>query len=376
MRDISCKPKPGYNCFFSSGQVQYEIDKVSTGASGSVELIATVRNPLPSHARNNSIEASATIYASGPTGSPEDTFAVDRDAIATRPDLVVRAYYDQFMPQPGKRVTYTLFFSNPGRIDTEGVYVDALPHPNTQPDETANRPEWERVGDRRYRHWIGPLDAGEIGQRVFVVTLNNDPFRPETTDFDAAFSIRDDGLTPDAEPGDNDFHAPLGVPNLIVASAYAQPQVWSGQPGWLYVDVKNIGSGTACGIYNPQGCTPFALDAFIDVMVPPPSFPILTYGDCYVWVDPVDAGVKSTVQISFTLDAGLSLQPGYCLLSGGEEIDNIWLKVDNWQEGAPPYPAEYGLVPESNESDNVFGPIVSNPTFLPVVMRRYSPPPR
>ena len=46
-----------------------------------------------------------------------------------------------------------------------------------------------------------------------------------------------------------------------------------------------------------------------------------------------------------------------------------WL--DNWDPAQPPYPAEFGLVPESNESDNVLGPYSRGPAiFLPVFILR------
>lgn len=367
VEQVGCEPPSDCVGIPDQERLVHHIGPLRSGESGVFHLVATVKDPLPAHAR--SIIASAVISATSPVDPSGDTYAEDEDPIATRPDLVVEADYEDLMPWPGKQVVYALEYSNRGHIGTTGVYIDAIQHPNTKFDKSASTPGWQLVSDGRYRQERGMLGYLDSGELVFVVTLDA-PFTSGMTDFDANFAIRDDGLSGlDDKPADNDFNAPLGVPNLVIETVLAQPQVWSGKPGFLWAVVKNIGSGKACGVYNPDGCTPFALDVFLDATVPPPSFPILAFGDCYVFVDPIDPGLKRTAVISFTLDPGLQFQPGFC---SATELDEIWLKVDNWDPDEPPRPEEFGLVPESEENDNVFGPFVPRPpVFLPILMHNY-----
>jgi uncharacterized repeat protein (TIGR01451 family) len=364
VEQVGCEPPS--NCVWNGGQLFYSVGPLRTGDRGFFHMVATVRDPLPAHAR--SIIASAVISASSPVDPSGDTYAEDEDPIATGPDLHIEAEYEDIMPRPGKQVVYTLEYGNTGHIATTGVYIEAIKHPNTDLDKNASTPGWVRESGGRYRYDLGELDYLDDGEILFAVTLPDAPFTSETTDFDALFVIRDDGLSgQDADPDDNDFYAPLGVPNLVIERALAHSQVWEGQPGILEVVVKNVGSGTACGVSNPGVCTWFALDVFLDATVPPPSFPILAFGDCYAQLAPIDPGVKATVQISFTLNPSLQFDPGYC---GATKFDDVWLKVDNWDPDEPPYPESYGLVPESEENDNVFGPFVPlPPVYLPVIVR-------
>jgi hypothetical protein len=70
--------------------------------------------------------------------------------------------------------------------------------------------------------------------------------------------------------------------------------------------------------------------------------------------------------ISFTLDPALDYSPGYCV---AQVFNELWLKVDNWDPNADPFPADYGVVPETNEYDNVKGPIFPGQhLFLPIIM--------
>jgi hypothetical protein len=50
----------------------------------------------------------------------------------------------------------------------------------------------------------------------------------------------------------------------------------------------------------------------------------------------------------------------------------IWLKVDNWNPDILPEQDGFSLVPESNEYNNVFGPVA--PEFflyLPLILERH-----
>jgi uncharacterized repeat protein (TIGR01451 family) len=269
------------------------------------------------------------------------------------------------MPQPGKQVTYDVTYDNRGHIASTNVELEAISPPNSAFIPQLSDSCWVPQDEGRFSCHLDELGFGDQGSAVFVVTLPDAPFTPDMTDFDASFAIRDDGRSgEDDNPGNNTFMAPLGVPNLKIGAVVAEHPIWAGHPGRLFVSVFNAGSGFACGVYNPYGCTDFALDLFLDPATPPVSYPIEEYGDCYVFVDPIGPGQSRTAVVTFTSDPGLLNRSGFC---ASRVLEEIWLKVDNWDPAQPPYPAEFGLVPESNEGDNVSGPYSRGPAlFLPV----------
>jgi hypothetical protein len=359
VKDITCSPIS--DCQVQGGQVFYDIGRLPGGDSDTVRLLVTVRDPLPAGALG--ITATAIIDTPTPGDPPEGNTAQDADEISTRPDLVVVADYEDVMPYPGKRVTYTVHYSNEGHIATTGVVITATRAPHTFFRPGASDPEWTAVGGGQFRYEIGDHDYAEGGDSVFVVVLT-DEFTPTVTNFDATFVIQDSGVSgEDANPDDNVFLASLGIPNLRIDRVVADADIWVGQPGLLRVTLRNTGAGPACGVYNPAGCSSFSLDLFPDSMTPPDSYPIKDFGECYVFVPSIPAHSVETAVISFTTGSWQN-QSGFC---GVRTMRELWLKVDNWDPDAPPYPAESGLVPEYNEFDNVRGPVVPGyDIFLPM----------
>ena len=275
------------------------------------------------------------------------------------------------MPWPGKRITYAVQYENKGQITSTGVVITATQHPNTTFKANASDECWLHQGGGLYRCVLGRLRYNETGARLFKVALPSTPFTSETTDFDVFFEIGDDGGSgKDENPDDNKFAAPLGVPDLVITKIIAQPSIWNGQPGFLWAIIKNRGAGKACGTYNPAGCTGFALDLFLDPETPPPSYPIEGYGDCYVLVEPIESGFAETAVISFTtLPPALWPNPdgnGFC---PAQTLSKIWAKVDNWDPTQPPLPADYGLVPETDEDNNVRPKEPGQDLFLPIFFR-------
>ena len=348
VENVTCEPTA--KCNVNGSTVTYAIGTVLGGDAGTVYMYATVRDPLPAGA--GSIIASAIINTPTPGDPPDGNSAQDVDEIATRPDLQVTADYMDIMPWPGKRVTFTLHYSNEGRIATTGVAITATEDPHTTFQQAASDPDWHALGNGRYRYDVGDMDYLSSGTLDFVVTLTTGNFTPAMTSFDTIFEIQDDGGSgEDANPDDNVLQARIGVPNLVVDGADVEPSIWRGNPGWITITIRNKGTGPACGVYLPEvGCTGFAIDPFLDPVSPPGSFPIEEFGDCYAFVDPIGSGLTMQVAMSFTLDPALQFSEGYCKAG---LVREIWLKVDNWDPDADPFPADYGIVPESNEFDNV-----------------------
>jgi uncharacterized repeat protein (TIGR01451 family) len=280
----------------------------------------------------------------------------------------VVADYQDIMPYPGKRVTYTVHYSNEGHIATVGVVVVAT-QPNNTTYEQDGSDDWVPQGDGRYTYTVGNLDYNESGELSFVVTLTTTHFTTAMTNFDATFEIYDAGVSgDDSDPSSNVHEALLGVPNLVIEDVSADGTIWAGLPGFLTVTVRNTGTSVSCGV-NPNGeCTTFSLEPFFDPVTPPPSYPIDKFGDCFFYVSPIQAGLAETAVFSFTLNPSLpGYNSGYCRAT---KIKEIWLKVDNWDIRPPYRPDAYGWVPEFNEYDNVFGPVTpAYSIYLPVVLR-------
>jgi hypothetical protein len=358
---------PASHCEVGSGEVVYDLGVVDGGVSGSVLMIATVRDPLPAGAIGE-IVATAVIDTPTPGDPPGDNVAQDVDGIATRPDLVVVADYEEVMPYPGKRVTFTVDYSNEGHIATTGVAITVTQPQYTTYDPHASSP-WLDLGDGRYRYPVGALDYNEGESLLFVVTLPPEVFTTTMTDFDATFGIYDDGKSGiDGQLSNNLFPARLGVPNLVIEKVVADPSIWEGGPGYLTFTVRNAGTGLACGIYGGDGeCKVFSVDAFLDPKTPPLSYPIEKFGQCFVYVDPIYGGLSRTVMISFTTGDWQN-KSGFCEAT---VFGEFWLHTDNWDPVNYDI-ALYGRVPESNEFDNVFGPL-TRPyyVYLPVTIKNH-----
>jgi hypothetical protein len=293
VEDVGCVP----SCAPSGGNLIYAIGTLPGGVSGSVLLTAKVKHPLPAGA--DSIVASAIIATSTPGDPSQGNAGQDVDLITTRPDLVVTADYEDVKPWPGKRVTYTIRYENLEPIATTLVTLTVKTHPDTEFQKKGSTGGWAEDGDNYY-FYLPVLGYSQSGELVFVVTLT-DTFSTETTDFDVTFEIDDSGVSgPDANPINNVYYAWLGVPDLVIEDVQVDPSVWAGEPGYVEVTVKNIGTGWACTIYNASGCFGFNLDPFLDPDEPPPSFPIKGFGDCYVEFPALPPGVARTAEISFT----------------------------------------------------------------------------
>jgi uncharacterized repeat protein (TIGR01451 family) len=365
--DVTCSVAVPADCQVMGGQVVFDIGTVPGGQGGFGTVNVTVEDPLPAGAE--SLVAWATISTVTPGDPPANNDAQDVDLIATRPDLEVMASYLYTMPMPGKRVTYTVHYGNQGHIATTGVGITATQPPNTVFQKFASDAGWVSQGDGLYHYEVGDLDYDEGDELLFVVTLTTTHFTPGMSNFDGVFEIHDDGRSgDDADPSSNSFVASMGVPNLLIEDVVADPSIWVSQPGFLTVTVRNVGTGTACGVFPPeQGCSWFSLELFLDPVTPPASYPIEKYGECFYYVAPIHPGLAETVVFSFTLGPWQNL-PGFC---GVRVLNELWLHTDNWDPNTWPWPAEYGMVPEFNELDNVYGPVTpSQYLYLPVIMRK------
>jgi len=181
--------------------------------------------------------------------------------------------------------------------------------------------------------------------------------------FTNTFSIRDNGPGGLSIAGATQ-NTTLGVPDLIVESVTFSPStIAAGQKFTATIVVRNEGLGRACNPKSPV-CGSFSVDAFIDPPSAPSSFPFSgSYGDAFAYISPLNPGLTATVKIpnlSFT----------------AEQDFILYFKVDNWDcnDGSNPcvpIGAQHGLVPESDEYNNVLGPVdvSSNLIYIPALLK-------
>ena len=356
VENVGCVPSAG--CQWLGGQLHFDLGTVAGGESGDVQVVATVRDPLPAGASGLTVTVVLTTVTPG--DAPGDNTAQDYDAIATRPDLHLRTDYHSHTPYPGKRLTYTVHYSNTGHIATTGVGISVTLSPHVTFDAGASS-AWQSLGDRRYWYDVGNLDYNQSGTLWIVVTLPQDRFAPSMANFDAAFEIYDDGGSgADANQSDNLFLAPLGVPDIVIEGIEVNlSSLLSHQTGsHVTVTLKNVGTNMACNPVDGNGpdfCGPFYVDLYINPdPAPPPYGP--PFGDAYYdRAGPITPG--QSIQVSFY---------PFALPQRVEAPVTLYVRVDNFELSRP-----YGLVPEYDEDNNVYGPvIVGYGIYLPVILRR------
>jgi hypothetical protein len=220
---------------------------------------------------------------------------------------------------------------------------------------TGTPPGWTKIGPSDWRS-IGDLAAGQNGSVTYVLKLPA-TYTPDMRAFTVTFTIQDGG--PGGLPKAQDQKTPLiGVPDLSIARVIVPP-VLAGQKFTATLIISNSGLGTACNtsaLYKYGLCLGLYVDAFIDPATPPPSYPFASYGNPFAGVPPIAAGLTATV---FITDIQFAPNQDHIL----------FFKVDNYGCGGTsclPVGSKGGLVPESNEYNNVF-PMPR--VYLPLVLK-------
>lgn len=348
--------QPAGLCTRTGNQVTFELDTVAGGAVGAVYVIVKVVDPLP--AGLHSIEAAATINTATPGDLPNDNTDQDQDAVVTRPDLQIHAGYDDHTPYPGKRLTYAVQYSNTGHIAATGVVISVTLSEHVT-YESGLSSGWQALGGGHFRYTVNTLDYNQKGDLVLVVTLPEDVFTPEMENFDAVFEIYDSGGSGvDGNLTNNHELSPLGVPDVIVESVQVNwATLLSHQMGQhITVTLKNQGSGIACNPIGalPDFCGPFYVDVYFNPNPAPPAYGP-PYGLAYYdKAGPIYPGQSLIVPVyPFQLPANI------------QSPIAIYVWVDNYELNRP-----YGLAPEYNEGNNVYGPVVQDYNiYLPLVLR-------
>jgi hypothetical protein len=334
----------------------FTLGTVNASSSNSVMLIANVNPTLPPGLP--AITAVAGIHTTTPGDDPADNFAQDADSITTVPSLALSVGFDSTTPYETKIVTYTIRYTNTSAMDTTGVVITVT----RSPFVTDLSSGWSANGtDQSFS--VGYLSAFGTGMVTYVVSLPI-TFTFAMTSFVNLFAVHDDG--PGGLPVASAMSATaIGVPDLVIESVSLSPgKVIAGQKFTATVTIRNQGTGRAC---NPnssacingsttQGGT--LLDAFINPPSPPSSYGyvngyvVVVGGPPYYVAYPLGPGLTETIVIT-----GLSFAVN--------QVPILYLKIDNYGcldrfgnviPACSPSNGLRGLVPESNEYNNVFGP--------------------
>ena len=334
---------------------------VNAGADGAVTLTVRVSPTLPAGLR--AITNTARIRTTTAGDDPANNLAQDVDDISTVPVLDLGVAFTSTTPYPTKIITYTLRYTNTSDMDTTGVVVSATKSPYVSYVPSGSS-VWTFAGGDVYTYSVGNLAARASGVLTYIVNLPY-PFTAEMEAFTNTFAMQDDG--PGGITVSTDItNTLLGVPDLVIQSVSVSPgSVTYGTKFTATVVLRNEGTGVAC---NPKnGCGAFTLDLFYDPSPVPPSLGFTGYGDPYGVVSPLGPGMTTTkvfANLSFT----------------GTQDFILYFKVDNWDcaNGTPCIPdyANHGLVPESDELNNVYGPVVlsdalSNRIYIPLVLKNH-----
>jgi uncharacterized repeat protein (TIGR01451 family) len=334
---------PGGTCGYipATNMVTFRLPALVAPTSGQAQVVVRVDDPLPSGA--DFVTNSVTMTHSS-LSAP--IVRQDVNVIGTLPDLAVSITHEPSLFSPDRPMTYTLTYGNTGRMHAEGVVITTTLPLST----TYEGSGWSSTDGQTYTYAVGDLPAGSTGITA-TFTVRHPPGLINLPAFDTSFIIGGTGNGGgDAVPGDNSVEAYIGVPDLVVVDFTVTPMpLQAGTPATFTVVIENQGTGTAL---NPDSGGGFWVDVFI---TPIESYPSQGYGVAFTGVDPLAPGQQATRVITHTFTE--------------QEILNItvfYVRVDNeWAE------MPYGLVPESDEMNNLGGPIYPlNYIYLPLVQKQ------
>jgi uncharacterized repeat protein (TIGR01451 family) len=341
----SCTPASGVDCeHLSPDRVVLHVPTIAAGTQDQAEIVVTVDDALP--AGVTALTNTAVLTA---PALPAPLEAWDVDQMGTLPDLVIAVDHAPSLFIPGGEMTYTVSYGNVGDMDATGVEITAtLPVSSSYVGAG-----WTTSDGQTYTYDAGDLPAGETGHSATFVVTYPEQAQIDQSEIGATFAIFETGSGgADAVPLDNTAPVLIGVPDLVVRHFAVEPvPLVAGAPMTFTVVIENQGTGPA---WNPSGLGGFHVDVFTSAIA---SYPCEEYGFAFGSPPALMPGAQYTQVFTH---AGLTLE------QLAEIVEGFYVRVDN--DISHPY----GLVPESDEWNNVAGPlsIWSHSTYLPLVSRR------
>ena len=337
---------------------------IITQTVGRARLVVRVNDPLPADA-NHVVNQASMAHPS--LSAPID--AHDRDTIGTYPNLQITVTNKPELFSPGKLMTYTVTYSNVGRMDARDVVITTTLPTNT----VYSGYGWQPAGGRTYTRTASSyLPAGSTGHTVTFTVQYSAPVQsgcPQigVSEFKTPFTIAGKGgVGRDANPADNTAIAYIGVPDLVVTKFTVEPSpVVPNVPVTFTIVMKNQGTGWATNPDVQTGKAGSGVDIFI---APTASCPNEEYGYDALWdyIPFIAPGANYTLVMTLTGNISPALR--HIITFTEQEIQQIqefYVKVDSFTNYA------YGLIPESNEMNNVVSPTGTWPyhLYLPLALR-------
>jgi hypothetical protein len=210
---------------------------------------------------------------------------------------------------------------------------------------------WYSSDGQTYTYVIGDIAAGDTGHTITFTVEFTGSKEIGTPEFSMPFTICGDAGG-DAQPDDNTAYVYVGVPDLVVTDSIVEPfPLRPDVPVTFTVVLENQGTGPA---WNPNVQGGFWVDVFI---APVASYPFIRYSEkgIYEGVPALAPGATYTLVITLTGPFERIREPIQFNQQELKEIHEFYVKVDNHAD----HP--YGLVPESDEMNNLGVPIALRP---------------
>lgn len=331
-----------------------DVGSLASGASGSMLLLAQVD---PAIAGGSSVMNTAAASFNGVDANPADNTASDVDTIAP-PDLSLFQDDGVAIVGPNQLLTYTFAYRNVGGTSAAGVVItESLPGAATIQDATG----WTLNGGI-YSYAIGALAPGAAGTVSIAARVNGAAAGTLLT------STARIGGGGDSDPSNNE-----STDTDIVQAAGADLQITGvqiglvpeGYPATIMVTVTNIGTAAAT--------TWFYTDLYVD-RIPANRTDLGDYSDSQS-ISMLSRHKRSLAP----LGAGQSVRFNYYVMFNDLATHQLYFQADTCDTtGGVPNgnctDASYGRIPETNEANNVSGPVavtavVPRNLFLPNVQR-------
>ncbi|MBI5879828.1 MAG: DUF11 domain-containing protein [Chloroflexi bacterium] len=332
----------------AGGGVYFQsIGSVAALGNGARALWAQV-DPLV--AAGTYISASAAVDFAGLDAFPDNNLALDVDYMAG-PHMVLVKDDGAAVVQPGQVLTYVLTYRNSGATLATGLVItESPPAANVSIVDTTG---WN-AGAGIYTRSLPSLAPGALASVSFVVQVlpgaaNGSLITNTATVRTPADS---DPLSTDGAFRDVDLVSTAGAPDIRITGArIASGSVHAFEPTALVVTVTNagpVGTGTwfFVDLYADQA--PLARTQLGDLGAPP-----------YYIVDALGAGQTVTITYAVTFNRV------------GQ--NDLYLQADTCDYPGNCADPSYGRVAESNEANNILGPIqvtvLPGRLFLPIIAR-------
>jgi uncharacterized repeat protein (TIGR01451 family) len=322
---------------------------------------------------DNGLTITGTAYLSG---DGQNSRASRNVTVVSAPKWTTSAKTaDRLLVEPTARLTYTIALSNTGNMNAQlATLADTLPAGVTYAGyvSASSGTAFYDAGNNRII-WNGVIGVGSAVRISYAVTVDAGT-APGTTIVNSA-SVADEINSPSIlstqvnvvshEPRTYLVYLPIvfrgggqELPDLTITAIEAVPStIGVGQTGWdVRITVKNIGTAPLPnGVWVDMYVDPLASRLPIGPNVP--FYEISTYGGVW-WIPSLNPGESVVLSKSDIMPDWLPFFPDKFNTPGDH---TVYAQIDSLDERTTP-PPTWVRVYESNENNNVFGPVTVHVT--------------